>query len=212
MIIETTEKMMIMQLYSTPLSGHGHRVEQFLRFLDLPFEYIEAQANFRASSDFLQLNPLGQIPVLVDGELVLTDSCAILVYLAKTYAPNSHWLPEQALEATQIQRWLAIAAGELKYGCAFARMIQLWNVNFDLAQAQQIAHRILTFMNDHLAQRKWLATEQVTIADIACYAYVALAPEGGVSLEHYSNIQRWITDFEALPKFKAMPSSVLPCK
>ena len=193
-----------MKLYSTPLSGHGHRVEQFLRFLDLTYEYVEAQADFRKSLKFLALNPLGQIPVLVDGDLVLSDSCAILVYLAKLYAPNSHWLPEDAIQSANIQRWLAIASGEIKYGCAIARMQKLWGGDWDLAQAQRIAHRILKFMDAHLIQQKWLATEHVTIADIACYAYVAHAPEGGISLNEYSNVQRWITDFEALPKSKGM--------
>ncbi len=197
-----------MKLYSTPLSGHGHRVEQFLRFLGLPFDYVEAQADFRKSSEFLSLNPLGQIPVLVDGQLVLSDSCAILVYLAKTYASNSHWLPEDAIQSAQIQRWLAIAAGEIKYGCAIARMMQLWGGDWDLVQAQHIAHCILGFMDRHLTHQKWLETEDVTIADIACYAYVAHAPEGGVSLEEYPNVRRWITDFEALPKFKGMKSVV----
>ncbi len=195
------------KLYSTPLSGHGHRVEQFLIFLDLPFEYIEAQADFRAKADFLELNPLGQIPVLVDGDVVLSDSCAILVYLAKKYAQQTHWLAEDALHASQIQRWLAIAAGEIKFGCAIARFIKLWKADWDLSEAQKIAHRVLKFMDAHLAERVWLATDQVTIADIACYAYVAHAPEGGISLDEYSNVRRWITHFEALPKFKAMPKS-----
>lgn len=195
-------------VYSTPLSGHGHRVEQFLRFLDLSFEYKEAQADFRKTTAFLTLNPLGQIPVFVDGDLVLSDSCAILVYLAKTYALNSHWLPEDAIQSAQIQRWLAIAAGEIKYGCAIARLVKLWGADWDLVQAQAIAHRILKFMDGHLAVHQWLATKEVTIADIACYAYVAHAPEGGVSLEEYPNVRRWITDFEALPKFKGMKSVV----
>lgn len=195
---------MKIKLYSTPLSGHGHRVEQFLRFLDLPFEYIEAQQSYRDTEEFLKLNPLGQIPVLADGDLVLSDSCAILVYLAKTYAPNSHWLPDDILQSVQIQRWLAIAAGEIKFGCAIARFATLWDGSWDLAQAQGVAHRILKFMNGHLATHHWLATDQVSIADIACYAYVANAPEGGVYLDGYNNVRRWILDFEALPKFKGI--------
>jgi len=198
-----------MRLYSSPLSGHGHRVEQFLRFLELPFEYVEAQADFRATEEFLKLNPLGQIPVLVDGELVLSDSCAILIYLAKNYALNSHWLPDNPLQIAQIQRWLSIASGEIKYGCAISRMVKLWGGDWDLVQAQRIAHRILQFMDLHLAKCRWLATDQVTIADIVCYAYVAHAPEGDVSLVNYKNVQRWICDFEALPKFKAMPQSTI---
>lgn len=197
-----------LKLYSTPLSGHGHRVEQFLRFLDLAFDYIEAPADFRASDSFFALNPLREIPVLVDGDFILSDSCAILVYLAKTYVPNSHWLPEDALQSAQIQRWLSVASGELKYGCAFSRAIILWNFDADLVQAHKIAHRILKFMDTHLANHQWLATDDPTIADIACYDYVAYVPEGHVSLDDYHHVKRWLKDFEGLAKFKAMMKSI----
>lgn len=80
-----------LKLYGTPLSGHVHRVALLLSMLELPYEFIESPAEVRQSEAFRRLNPLGQIPVLVDGDLTLADSNAILVYLAKNYAPGSHW-------------------------------------------------------------------------------------------------------------------------
>ena len=65
---------------------------------------------------------MGKIPLLVDGEWVVSDSCAILVYLAKTCAPNSHWLTDDILPSVQTQRWLAIATGEIKCSCAIATL------------------------------------------------------------------------------------------
>lgn len=73
-------------LHGTALSGHTHRVELFLNLLQLPYRRIDAPGPVRQSAEFLRLNPRGQIPVLQDGQLVLTDSNAILVYLAKRYA------------------------------------------------------------------------------------------------------------------------------
>ena len=78
-------------LYGTPLSGHVHRVALLLRTLALPYEWVEASADVRQSAAFRRLNPFGQIPVLQDGDLTLADSNAILVYLAKRYAPDSHY-------------------------------------------------------------------------------------------------------------------------
>ncbi|CAI0893293.1 Dichloromethane dehalogenase [Serratia liquefaciens] len=72
-----------LKLYGTPLSGHVHRVALLLSMLELPYEFIESPAEVRQSEAFRRLNPLGQIPVLVDGDLTLADSNAILVYLAK---------------------------------------------------------------------------------------------------------------------------------
>ncbi len=76
----------------------------------------------RKTDAYRAVNPLGQIPALRIDDLVLCDSNAILIYLAKRYAPGSHWLPEDPLGAASVQRWLSIAAGEVRYGPAAARM------------------------------------------------------------------------------------------
>lgn len=197
-------------LHGTHLSGHVHRVELLLRMLRIQYRFAEAPAEVRRSPQFLQLNPLGQIPVLQDGELVLADSNAILVYLAKRYAPGSPWLPEEPVAASRMQRWLSVAAGELKYGPAAARIASLWGNPADRGKADEIAANLLRFMEGHLADRQYLAAEHPTIADLACYSYVAHAPEGGISLEPYTAIQRWLSRIESLPGFHPMPRSVRP--
>ena len=197
-------------LHGTELSGHCHRVELMLRMLGLPFRYVEAPAAVRSSPAFLKLNPLRQIPVLQDGDLTLADSNAILVYLAKRYAPGSQWLPEEPVAAAHVQRWLSIAAGEVRYGPATARMVTLWNFPGDLARAKQIAAGLLRFMNDHLSTRNFLAADHATIADLACYSYVAHAPEGGVALGEHASVLAWLRRVEALPNFKPIPPSPIP--
>jgi glutathione S-transferase len=197
-------------LHGTRLSGHSHRVELLLRMLDLPFTFAEAGAEVRAGAAFRALNPLGQIPVLQDGELTLCDSNAILVYLCKHYAPTSAWLPEDAAGAAAVQRWLSIAAGELRFGPANARATALWQAPGDPAHAAAIAARLFSFMEGHLAERAFLAAPHATIADLACYGYVAHAPEGGVPLDGYPALRAWLARVEALPAFVPMPASPLP--
>jgi glutathione S-transferase len=197
-------------LHGTELSGHAHRVELLLRMLGLQYRYVVASAAVRSTPEFHQLNPLRQIPVLQDGDLTLADSNAILVYLAKRYAPGSRWLPEEPLAAAQVQRWLSIAAGEVMYGPGIARMVTQWNFPGDLARAKQIAARLLRFMNDHLRTRTFLAADHCTIADLACYSYVAHAPEGGVPLGEYASVLAWLRRVEALPHFKPIPPSPIP--
>ena len=197
-------------LHGTELSGHAHRVELLLRMLDLPFRFVPAPAAVRSTPEFYELNPLRQIPVLQDGDLTLADSNAILVYLAKRYAPGSRWLPEEPVAAAQVQRWLSIAAGQVMYGPATARMIVQFNFPGDLARAKQIAALLLRFMDEHLKTRKFLAAEHATIADLACYSYVAHAPEGGISLDPYAAVLAWLGRVEALPNFKPIPPSPVP--
>jgi glutathione S-transferase len=197
-------------LYGTHLSGHVHRVKLLLGMLQIQYRFVEAPADVRRSPDFLQLNPLGEIPVLQDGAIVLADSNAILVYLAKRYAPDGPWLPEEPVAASRVQRWLSIAAGEVKYGPAKARIATLWGNPGDRGQADEIAARLLPFMERHLTDRLYLAVEHPTIADLACYSYIAHAPEGGISLEPFAAIQRWLSRIESLPRFQPMPRSVRP--
>lgn len=197
-------------LHGTELSGHAHRVELLLRLLGLPYRYVVAAAAERATPEFFALNPLRQIPVLQDGAVTLVDSNAILVYLAKRYAPDSQWLPEDPVGAAQVQRWLSVAAGEVRFGPATARMVTLWNFPGDLARARQIAAVLLSFMNEHLSTRRFLAAEHATIADLACYSYVRRAPEGGIPIAEYSSVLGWLQRVEALPNFKPIPASPAP--
>jgi glutathione S-transferase len=192
-------------LHGTVQSGHTHRVENFLSILGRPYRFAHAPAAVRQTAEFRALNPLAQVPVLQDGDLVIADSNAILVYLARRYAADTQWLPGDPVTASNVQRWLSIAAGEMKFGPAAARVITVWGAPGDIAAAHAITARLFAFMEDHLTARSFLATDHATIADISGYPYVARAPEGRMSLADYPHIRAWLARVEALPGFKAMP-------
>jgi glutathione S-transferase len=197
-------------LHGTELSGHAHRVALLLRMIGLPYRFVVAPPEVRRTPDFLKLNPLGQIPVLEDGPLVLADSNAIMVYLVRRYAPGSRWLPDEPVAAAQVQRWLSLAAGEVMYGCAIGRAVKQFNAQWDHTLAVRVAERLLRFMQQHLDGRSWLAADHATIADLACYSYVAHAPEGGISLDPYPAVRAWLARVEALPQFVPMPARPVP--
>jgi glutathione S-transferase len=193
-------------LHGTRLSGHTHRARLFLHLLDLNYEFADSPADVRNSPAFRALNPLGQIPVLQDGDVVLADSTAILVYLAKRYAPGSAWLPEDPVGAARVQRWLSQAAGEIMFGPAAARVsARFYDTGVPAPLSQALAARVLGLMDGELAARDWLVGTAPTIADVACYSYIAHAPEGGIALEPYARVRVWIARVEALPGFVAMP-------
>jgi glutathione S-transferase len=199
-------------VYGTEYSGHAHRVVLLLRMLEIPFRFVPTPADVRRSPEFLRLNPLGQVPVLQDGEILIADSNAILVYLAKRYAPGSRWLPEDALGAARVQRWFAIAAGELAFGPALARRIVQWNSPGDRQRALEIGESLFRFMEAHLEANQYLLATHATLADLACYSYTAHAPEGGLSLRPYPAIRAWLARIEALPRFEPMRRSPLPAE
>lgn len=198
-----------MTLHSFHLSGHSHRVRLFLSLLNIDHDIVEVDVKQRAqkSPEHLKLNPFGQVPVLIDDDIVISDSTAILVYLARKYATDS-WLPMRAEAAAAVQRWLSVASGEIAFGPAAARSIVLFNALRDPKEPIARAHGVLALIDNALAGRTWIATDTPTIADVALYPYIAKAPEGNVDTVAYANVQAWLRRVEGLHgfvPFKATP-------
>lgn len=193
-----------MKLYYHPLSGHAHRARLFLSLIGADFDLVEVDLTKGAhkTPEFLALNPFGQVPVLEDAGTVITDSNAILIYLAKKYSRNG-WLPEDPIGAAAIQRWLSVAAGQIAFGPAAARLITVFGAKFNAQEVISRAHAILTIIEKELANKNWIAASHPTIADVALYSYIARAPEGNVDLSAYTNIRAWLQRIESLPGFVA---------
>ncbi|MDQ7911603.1 glutathione S-transferase [Pseudomonas sp. 102515] len=195
-----------MKLYHTPLSGHAHRAVLFASLLGLDVELIDIDipGGANRTPEFLALNPFGQVPVLEDGTTAVADANAILVYLAKK-AGRRDWLPEDPLGAAAVQRWLSVAAGELAYGPAAARLITVFGARLNPEEVIARAHVLLERLEAHLATREWLAADHPTIADIALYSYLAGAPEGNVELAPYAAVRAFLQRVEAMPGFVPFP-------
>jgi glutathione S-transferase len=193
-------------LYGTTLSGHTQRVAALLTMLGLPWRLEQAPVEVRRTPEFLALNPFGQIPVLKDGDLVLADSNAILVYLARRYDRQDRWLPRDPIGEAHVQRWLSVAAGEIAFGPARARAAKVFGrPGIDRAAAIELAHKVLALLDAHLDGRSFVAATHPTIADLALFPYVFAAPEGDVSLGDHANVRAWLTRVAALPGFVPLP-------
>lgn len=191
-----------MKLYFHPLSGHAHRARLFVSLLGLSHELIEVDLKSGAHKkpEFLALNPFGQVPLLDDDGVIVSDSNAILVYLAKQHQ-RTDWLPEDPAGAAAVQRWLSVAAGEIAYGPAAARLVTVFGAKFNADEVISRAHVILGRLESHLAERDWLVGQRPTIADVALYSYIARAPEGNVDLAPYPHVNAFLRRIESLPGF-----------
>ncbi|GLK67626.1 glutathione S-transferase family protein [Hansschlegelia plantiphila] len=199
-----------MKLHHHPLSGHSHRARLFLSLADVPHELVEVDIASQAhkSAQFLEMNRFGQIPVLVDGDIVVPDSIAIMVYAAKKFG-KSDWLPDVPRTAAAVQRWLSVSTGQIYYGPCVARLITVFGAPFDAAEAISRSHAILTLIDAELAGREWIADSRPTAADAALYSYIAAAPEGNVDLSAYSEVRAWLARVEALPGFVPFESTAV---
>jgi glutathione S-transferase len=193
-----------MKLYYHHLSGHSHRARLFLSLLGVDYEpaFVDLAKGEHKSETFLKINRFGQVPVLVDGDTVIADSNAIMVYLAKA-KQRPDWLPESPVEAAAVQRWLSVAAGEVASGPAAARLVTVFGATLDAANAIKKAHTLLAVVDQELATREWLAGSRPTIADVALYSYVSAAPEGNVDTSTYPHVLAWLRRVEDLPGFLA---------
>lgn len=198
------------RLHRFYLSGHSHRVELFLALLGLPCELVEVDLANKAHKqpEFLAKNPFGQVPVIEDGTVTVADSNAILVYLASQYDDGA-WLPRDPQGAAAVQRWLSVAAGELAYGPARARIATLFKYPVDAEEAIQRAHELFAVMEGVLQKSPYLCGAAPTIADVALYTYTAHAPEGNVSLDPYPHLRQWLGRIERLPGFVPMERSAV---
>jgi len=195
------------RLHMMRFSGHAHRAKLFLSLLGLPYKAIEVnlRAGEQKTASFLAMNPFGQVPVIEDGDIVLFDSNAILVYLAKRYGDPS-WLPEDPVGAAHVAQWLSIAAGQITYGPCAARLVKAFRNPLDYDTAVAIAIKLFDTLEPEFGKRAFAVGAHPTIADVAAYTYIAHAPEGGISLAPYPNLRAWLARVEALPGFVAMPA------
>jgi glutathione S-transferase len=195
-----------MKLYDLELSGNCHKVRLFAALAGIPIERVAVDflGGEHKRPPLITLNPWGEIPILEDGEVVLRDSQAILVYLARK-ANALDWLPIEAAPMAEVMQWLSTAADEIRNGPANARLVDKFGVPLDKPDTLRRSARVLPLIDGHLAHRRWLALDRPTIADCAIFPYVALAPEGGITLQPYANIRRWIGRIKELPGYVPMP-------
>ena len=195
------------------LSAECYQVRLLLSMLALKYDAVKVNIHpgqEHREAAFLALNPLGCIPVLSDGDNVFRQPGAILTYLALTHDPARRWYPADAAVASRVQHWVGFDVSAL----SAARMANLTGREGDPAAFRQAGEAALAVLEDHLAAcavagQDWIAADHATIADLALFPTVAMAPEGGFSLDTAPYIWRWVERVKRLPGFIVMPG-VLP--
>ena len=200
-----------MILYDYVLSPSCYKVRLLaaLTGMELTLRPVDFHPGKEHHSDALRtLNPAGTIPILADGDIVLTDSAAILVYLAKK--AGTDWLGDGTAESSaRIQNWLSFAH-RLTAHLGGARLHEMLHGGgeIDVMKAsgiQALRELEAALFEQRLRGNAFLTGATPTIADIACFPYVALAPDGSISLDPYPSIRLWSRSIRSLDGFIEMP-------
>jgi glutathione S-transferase len=197
---------MAAKLYDLELSGNCYKVRLLAALLGVPLDTVPVDflGGAHKKPPLVDLNAFGELPIFEDGGLVLRDSQAILVYMARKWGGES-WLPTDAKGLALVSAWLMVAENEIARGPNDARLHHKFGFKLDVDVARRKTEHVLRLMEDQLARTSWLVLDRVTIADIACMPYVALSHEGGVSVDSYPAVAAWVQRVKALPGFVGMP-------
>jgi glutathione S-transferase len=189
-----------MKLYMSPSSGNAYKVRLLLEMLEVPYEkaLLDFPGKEHKQPPFLAINPRGQVPALEDEGRVFWDSTACLVYVARKHG-GERWLPTDPAGMAEVMQWLALANNELHYGLQWGRGVVNKIKQGNLEEYQGYGNKGLEVLEGRLKGNDWLACGRPTIADLACYPYTVVSPEGGFKLENYPAVQAWLKRVEALP-------------
>jgi glutathione S-transferase len=200
-----------MKLYDYVLSPSCYKVRLLAALIGIELEL--RAVDFHPGSEhrgpeLLALNPAGSIPILEDGDMLLTESSAMLVYIAKKAAPD--WLGDgSASKTARIQQWLSFSH-RLTAALGGARLHEILLRPGNIQALQSAGKMALRELEAALTEQRiqgnsFLTGHRPSVADIACFPYVALAPDGGVSLDSYPSIRLWLRAIRSLQNFIEMP-------
>lgn len=204
--------MRALTLYNFDLDENCYRVRLLVSMLGLSVTTVAVDMvpGFEhLQPPLIDLNPRGDIPVLVDGDLVVSGPTAILAYLARSRGGEAWAGPTDAADYARRAVWLEFAIGELA-AVRQARLVSLFGLDGDLAALTSRGRRALRIMEDHMTLRgfddaPWFVGTGASIVDIALFPAFALSRDWGVGHEEFPALRRWARGVRALPGFCTMP-------
>ena len=167
--------------------------------LDYALHGINIRKGDQKAPDFIALNPNAKVPVLVDGDLVLTESAAILVYLAEK---TGRLLPASGDGRARVFEQLFFHASGLSPAFGQSGFFQRFAAEPQPVAVERFsseAKRTVAMLDGVLATRRFAAGDDFTIADIAHFGWLWRREFAGVSLENTPNVARWYAEVEARP-------------
>ncbi len=202
------------QLYSFAQSGNSYKPALLLQFAGADWEpiWVDYFHGGTKAPNYLEMNEMGEAPVLVHNTLRLSQSGVILDYLAQRYREFG---PKSEDERREVLRWLFWDNHKFTSYIATLRFLMTLAPHDKrdpavIAFFEGRARTAMKVLDIHLGTRAWIAAEHLTIADISCAGYVYFSDEFGVDMpSEFPNIARWRAAIAATPRW-AHPYDLLP--
>ena len=195
-----------MKLYCFGESGNAYKCALALEMVDLDWEpvFVDFFKGEARSAEFRKINEMGEVPVLLDGDMTLAQSGVILDYLSSKTGKLGG---RSAAERREVLRWLFWDNHKLSTTIGTCRFL----MNFLPADKrpegvipflQGRLKAAYTVLDDHLAGRQWMVGDSVTIADLSCCGYLYYPEPYGFTRADWPHIDAWLTRIAALPRWQ----------
>jgi len=188
------------------------------KYLGSPVEYVRVDLSKgeHRKPEFLALNPNGKVPLLMDGDLHLWESTAIMAHLA-VKAGSDLW-PSEATRQVEVLRWLSWDishfsrhGGTLYFEHHIKPFLGLGDVNAAaVEEATGFYKRFANVLDAHLAKHEYLVGDKLSIADFGVGVLLPWAKEARLPVDEFANVMRWHNQLMALPAWREPFPSPLP--
>jgi glutathione S-transferase len=188
------------------------------KYLGLPVDFVRVDLarGEHMTPDYLNQNPNGKTPLLIDGDLQLWESAAIMTHFA-VKAGSNLW-PSDGAQQVEVLRWLSwdLAhfsrhGGALYFENYIKPALGLGEANAAVvAEAGKFFRRFAGVLDTHLATRRYLVGDQLSIADFAVAAVLPWAKEAKLPLEGFNHVVRWHDQLMELPAWREPFPTPLP--
>jgi glutathione S-transferase len=198
-----------MKLYGFPPSPNTWKVRAVAAHIGVPLEFEFVDLTKPRTADYLALNPSGRTPTLHDGDFVLTESMAIMYYLAEQ-KPNALWPTGTRVRADilrwqswQVQHWHKEACEPLIIEHLVKALLNLGPPDAAIIErGLQAFNREARLLDRHLEKQRYLVGRQPTLADFAAAAPLFYAKEGRLPLNDYPHLSDWFGRISTLPAWR----------
>ena len=176
--------------------------------LGLDFQHVKINPfeEEKHTPEYLQLNPLAQVPTLVDGDLVLTEAMAINFYLSRKYGAEKLWVNRLEDEA-QLYKWTFFAVTQMETACVdlilHRKVLNEKDRSSDIIQlAEKKLMKPLEVLNAYLAGKDFLVANKFTVADINMAGVLSYALGGEFDFSPYNHVARYLDAILSRPARK----------
>ena len=205
-----------LKLHGYPDSPYCSRVQFFCELAEIPYDYVKVDIASKQGppASYRSISPFAMVPAIKLGEDTLFDSLAILEFLAETFTPD-RFLPAGGIAKHKVKAWMHVCCQEIGEPLSILAWERFWTARFDLKpnlanieKNERRLYRSLPVLEQKLSRSKFVASNSLTLADIALLPLMECKQRAEVDLANWPATDSWLNQLTTYPAWKAIYSNL----